>query len=157
MDRFYQFLSDAAEYGGNVTLEDAAEYFKGNRPGVLQRQGAVDVRNLVKHIPGVSAGTAAKVGRYAGKALPLLSAGANVLDVADLITSDDGLGNKVVDVGGMALGGTLGFALGGPLGASMGASAGKAITDGLQAITGGKSEEERRLEEALARLNGGIL
>ena len=56
----------------------------------------------------------------------------------------------------MALGGTAGFFLGGPLGASIGASAGKALSDGTQAIFGGgKSAEERKLEEALALLQGG--
>ena len=54
---------------------------------------------------------AVKVGQFAGRAAPLLSAVGNVADVADLITSDDGLDNKLVDAAGMGIGGTLGFVL----------------------------------------------
>ena len=53
-------------------------------------------------------------------------------------------------------GGTAGAMLGGPLGASIGASLGKTVSDGTQFLLGGgKSAEQRRMEEALAALRGG--
>ena len=66
------------------------------------------------------------------------------------------LGNKAMDTVGMGIGGTLGFVLGGgPLGASVGASVGKTTSDGLQWLFGDKkTPEERKLEEALALLQG---
>ena len=77
----------------------------------------------------------------------------NVLDVADVVAGGDSLGNKIMDTGAMAIGGTAGAMLGGPLGASMGASLGKTVSDGVQGIFGGgKSAEERKLEEALTLL-----
>ena len=79
----------------------------------------------------------------------------NVLDVADVLGGGDSFGNKVMDTGAMAIGGGIGALMGGPLGASIGASTGKMASDGLQGIFGGgKSAEERKLEEALALLNG---
>ena len=100
--------------------------------------------------------------RFAGKnpimktlvrAVPGLTAAGLVMDGADVIAGDDGLGNKLADVGAMGLGGTIGLFMGGPLGAMVGASAGKSITDSAQAIFGGgKSEEERKMEELLAIL-----
>ena len=54
----------------------------------------------------------------------------------------------------MAIGGAAGALFGGgPLGASIGASLGKTASDGIQGIFGGgKSAEQRKLEEALAML-----
>ena len=103
--------------------------------------------------------TAAKVGRFAGRLAPGISAIANVADVADIVAGGDNLGNKAMDTAAMGLGGAAGFFLGGgALGASMGASLGKVVSDGTQAILGGtfgQSPEERKLEEALALLKGG--
>ena len=74
--------------------------------------------------------------------------------MADLVTGEESLANKG---NGRCcygrIGGAAGFAmLGGPLGASIGASFGKTVSDGTQALFlgGGKSPEERKLEEALA-------
>lgn len=106
------------------------------------------------------------IGRFAGSAMgrgiartiPGISAAVNVLDVANVIGGDESLGNKVMDTGAMAIGGTAGAMMGGPLGASIGASLGKTASDGLQAIFGGgKSAEERKLEEALIALRGGTV
>ena len=53
------------------------------------------------------------------------SAFQNVADVADIVTGEESLANKSMDVAAMGVGGAAGFALGGPLGASIGASFGK--------------------------------
>ena len=104
------------------------------------------------------------IGRFAGSAMgrgiartiPGISAAVNVLDVADVVAGDESLGNKVMDTGAMAIGGTAGAMLGGPLGASIGASLGKTVSDGTQFLLGGgKSAEQRKMEEALAALRGG--
>ena len=120
---------------------------------------------LGQNLNMVTFGQAPKaVGRFAGSAMgrgiartiPGISAAVNVLDVADVIAGDDSLGNKVMDTAAMGIGGTAGAMLGGPLGASIGASLGKTVSDGAQALFGGgKSAEQRKMEEALAALRGG--
>lgn len=93
--------------------------------------------------------------RFAGRALPVLGALQAVGDVGDIVLGDDSLGNKVMDTAGMGIGGTLGgvLGMGNPLMIAGGASVGKAASDGLQfLIGGGKSAEERKLEEALKLL-----
>ena len=104
------------------------------------------------------------IGRFAGSAMgrgiartiPGISAAVNILDVADVIAGDESLGNKIMDTGAMAIGGTAGALMGGPLGASIGASLGKTVSDGTQFLFGGgKSAEQRKMEEALAALRGG--
>ena len=75
----------------------------------------------------------------------------------DVIAGNDSAGNKLMDSAAMGIGGFLGAA-GGPVGIAAGAGIGKSISDGIQyVIGGGKSAEERKLEEALARLNGGVI
>ena len=124
--------------------------------GPMQKAIAKDSASLVNLIPGLSKKQAVRVGQFAGRAAPLLSAVGNVADVADLITSEDGLDNKLVDAAGMGIGGTLGFVLGGgPLGASIGASLGKTVTDGVQGIFFKEPTKEEKLAEALAYLQGG--
>ena len=104
------------------------------------------------------------IGRFAGSAMgrgiartiPGISAAVNILDVADVIAGDESLGNKVMDTAAMGIGGTAGALMGGPLGASIGASLGKTVSDGAQFLLGGgKSAEQRKMEEALAALRGG--
>ena len=104
------------------------------------------------------------IGRFAGSAMgrgiartiPGISAAMNVLDVADTIAGDESFGNKAMDVAGMGIGGVAGAFMGGPLGASIGASVGKSVSDGVQGLFGGgKSAEDRKLEEALMALRGG--
>jgi len=120
---------------------------------------------LGENLNFVTAGKFSKpIGRFAGSAMgrgiartiPGISAAVNLLDVADVIAGDESLGNKVMDTGAMAIGGTAGAVLGGPLGASIGASLGKTVSDGTQFLLGGgKSAEERKMEEALSLLRGG--
>lgn len=121
-----------------------------------------DIYGLLKHVPGVSGKTAAHVGRFAGRAVPLLSAIGNVTDVADIISGDESFGNKAMDATAMTAGAAIGGVLGGgvfsPLTASIGASVGKTLSDGTQWLFGDKkTPEQRRMEEALMALRGGGL
>ena len=137
---------------------EAMQYILGNRPDLAQKMVSKDVFGLTKMIPGVSNKAAAKVGRFAGRVAPALSAFQNVADVADIVTGEESLANKSMDVAAMGVGGAAGFALGGPLGASIGASFGKTLSDGTQFLLGGgKSPEQRKLEEALLALQRGGL
>ena len=134
------------------------QYLLGNRPDLAQKMVANDTYGLTKLIPGVNNKAAAKVGRFAGRLAPALSAFQNVADVADLATGEESIANKGMDVAAMGVGGAAGFALGGPLGASIGASLGKTVSDGTQFLLGGgKSPEQRKLEEALVALQRGGL
>jgi len=134
------------------------QYILGNRPDLAQKAVSKDVFGLTRLIPGVNNKAAAKVGRFAGRLAPALSAFQNVADVADVVTGEENIANKAMDVTAMGVGGAAGFALGGPLGASIGASLGKTVSDGTQFLLGGgKSPEERKLEEALIALKRGGL
>ena len=120
-----------------------------------------DVYGLVKHIPGVSGKAAAHVGRFAGRAVPLLSALANVQDVSQIISGDESFANKAMDTAAMGTGAVIGGMLGGgvfsPLTASIGASMGKTISDGTQWLFGDKmSPDQRRAEEQARALYGGM-
>ena len=84
-----------------------------------------------------------------------LGAVGGVLGAADIIAGNDSLGNKAMDTVAMGIGGTLG-AVGGPMGIAAGAGLGKMASDATQFVLGGgKSAEQRKLEEALAALRGG--
>lgn len=90
------------------------------------------------------------------RAVPGLSVASAALSAGDLVFGDESFGNKAMDAGAMALGGTAGFFLGGPIGASLGASAGKALSDGAQYLFGDKkTPEQRKMELALQQLQGG--
>jgi len=153
-------LEDLRLLGQNLnrtTIGDAGQFLIGNRPGALQNTLANDIFGLTKRIPGVDVRTAAKVGRVGARLAPGLSVAGNVMDVADIIAGDESFGNKAMDATGMVIGGTIG-SLGGPLGASFGASVGKMGSDGLQWLFGDKkTPDQRKLEVALAALNGGIV
>ena len=89
------------------------------------------------------------------KVVPGLGAVGGVLGAADIIAGNDSLGNKAMDTVAMGIGGTLG-AVGGPLGIAAGAGLGKMASDATQFVLGGgKSAEQRKMEEALALLRGG--
>jgi len=96
------------------------------------------------------------IGKAVARGIPVLGALTAVGDVGDIVLGGDSMANKAMDTLGMGVGGTAGFFLGGPLGAAAGASVGKAISDGTQFLLGGgKSAEERKMEEALMMLRGG--
>ena len=109
------------------------------------------------------AAKSAKLGQMAGSRLgttalrfvPGLSVAGAALGAADVVAGNDSLLNKGMDATAMGIGGFLGAA-GGPIGVAAGASLGKAASDAIQFIGGGgKSAEQRRMEEALAALRGG--
>ena len=146
---------------GNMNAGDLGNFLIGKDPATQQmiRRGLAESTDW---IPGV---TGAKVARFAGtnpvaknilRAVPLLSAGMLAGDVANVLAGQESLGNKAMDATAMGIGGTLGM-IGGPLGAMAGASTGKAVSDITQFIFGGgKSAEQRKMEEALAMLNRGV-
>ena len=87
--------------------------------------------------------------------MPGLSVAGAALGAADIVAGNDSFGNKAMDTVAMGIGGTLG-AVGGPVGIAAGASLGKAASDATQFLLGGgKSAEQRKMEEALAALRGG--
>jgi len=79
------------------------------------------------------------------------------LSVGDLVVGDESLANKGMDAALMAAGGTIGSVV--PVvGTALGIAGGKLISDGTQFLFGGgKSPEERRMEEALLALRGGLI
>ena len=75
----------------------------------------------------------------------------------DVLFGGDSAANKIMDGAGMTIGGILG-SVGGPVGAAAGAGIGKSASDGLQWLFGDKkTAEQRRMEEALMALRGGVI
>lgn len=135
-----------------ITVDDALK-FLGGKDFALSQQAKLMARG----------GEATKLGRMAGgkaarnvlRLVPGLGVGLAALDAADVVTGNENLINKGMDAAGMTIGGTLG-AIGGPLGIAAGASTGKFVSDGLQYLFGDKrTPEQRKMEEALAMLQGG--
>ena len=127
----------------------------------VQQMFAKDASKLANLIPGVSKRGAVHVGRFAGRAMPLLSALANIHDVSNIIAGPESFGNKAMDTAAMGVGAAIGGVMGGgvfsPLTASIGASTGKMISDGAQWLFGDKmSPEQRRAEEQARALYGGM-
>ena len=127
--------------------------------------GGKDFANTAQAELMARGGQATALGRLAGskaanaalRIVPGLSTATAAIGVGDILTGDDSFGNKIMDSAAMGLGGLLGSA-GGPVGAAAGASLGKAASDGVQFLLGGgKSPEERKLEEALIALQRGGL
>ena len=146
---------------GNMTAGDLGNFLIGKDPATQQmiRRSLAETADI---IPGLNG---AKVARFAGtnpvaknilRAVPLIGAGMFVGDVANVVAGQESLGNKAMDATAMGIGGTIGM-IGGPLGAMAGASTGKAVSDITQYIFGGgKSAEQRKMEQALAMLNRGV-
>ena len=155
-------IDDAAALAAKakgLKVDDLLKYLSGS---TTMKQ---TVPMLGQNLNFLTAGKFSKpIGRFAGSAMgrniartiPGISAAVNILDVADVLAGDESLANKGMDVAAMGIGGAAGAVLGGgPLGASIGASLGKTASDGIQAIFGGgKSAEQRKMEEALALLQG---
>lgn len=138
-----------------ITVDDALRYLSG-KSFANNAQAQMMARGAQSSAIGRFAS-----GKLANKALrvvPALGIGLTALDAADIVTNDTNIGNKVMDATAMGIGGTIGgiVGAGNPLAISTGASLGKAASDATQFIIGGgKSPEERKLEEALALLQGG--
>ena len=136
--------------------------------GLFQRPAQAIQKGATKLLgTGVStkAGPMAAISRFAASPAALtaakvgtgISALGGVLGAADVLVGQDSAANKVMDTTAMGIGGFLGAA-GGPMGMAAGAGIGKAVSDGAQFIFGGgKSTEERKLEEALIALKRGGL
>lgn len=129
--------------------------------GRSQTRAIADGVRATTRLMGGSASSAGRNGRLAMQALrhPALAAGlkwagpvGGALAVGDLVLGEESLANKGMDAALMTAGGFLGSAV--PVvGTGLGIAAGKIVSDGTQYIFGGgKSAEERKLEEALALL-----
>ena len=154
------YYDDVLRRVGQTNLGQVGNYFFDKNLHPVARGMGKDVAKVTNLIPGVSQRAAVNVGRFAGRAVPLLSAIGNITDVADIIAGDESFGNKAMDATAMTAGAAIGGVLGGgvfsPLTASIGASLGKMASDGTQYIFGDKkTPEERRMEEALLALRGG--
>ena len=130
----------------------------------LQRNAVGGGVETLQKLMGYTDDTAKLGGRMAKAALyknPLLRAGlkfggplAAGFAVGDLLMGDESLANKGMDAAMMTAGGALGSFV--PIvGTALGAGLGKAASDAIQFVGGGgKSPEQRRMEEALALLQG---
>lgn len=130
-------------------LDDAAA------PIAAGLQGLADKVPLGKGGAAVSRMAGGRVGQIISKGLPVLGAVGAVADVGDILTNNTSAGNKIMDTAAMGIGGTIGgvVGLGNPFAAAAGASLGKMASDATQFVLGGgKSPEQRRMEEALALL-----
>ena len=156
---FDETLSDLAEFAptrgkeimtgaGKATGQDLLDFLSGKS---TQKQVRKEVGRMFGKGAMRFAGQNA-IGKGLVRIVPGLSTAVLALDAADLVAGNDGIGNKLADAAAMGVGGTIGTFFGGPLGGVVGASTGKSITDGLQGLFGGKSEEERKIEELLAIL-----
>jgi len=142
---------------GKTNLDDVMRFLSGK--GFAKEAQA----EIIQRLGGVGTGAGgigSKVARFAGgkgarnilRAVPALSTALVGLDVADVVAGQDSLANRGMDAAAMTIGGTLG-APGGPLGIAAGASLGKMLSDGTQFIFGGgKSAEQRKIEEAVKLL-----
>ena len=142
-------LEELAKKIGATNINDVLR-FLGGKNFALDTQAKLMARG----------GDATKLGRMAGgkaarnilRAVPGLSTALVVLDAADVVAGPDSLGNKAMDATAMGVGGTIGgiVGLGNPLAIGTGANLGKMASDATQFVFGGgKSAEQRKLEEAL--------
>ena len=151
--------ADRATRGAKAALSNGKGIARAIDPTGVMTSTAKDVSWLGKKV-GMNPAMATKVGRFAGRAVPVLSVISNVQDVADLVTGEESFANKAMDVAAMgtgaAIGGVLGAGVFSPLTASMGASIGKMLSDGTQWLFGDKkTPEQRKMELALQQLQRG--
>ena len=155
-------LEELARKIGATNVDDVLRFLSGkdfaNRAqlGVLEKLGGVG---------SGAGGVGSKVARFAGgktaknilRAVPGLSTALVALDAADVVAGPDSLGNKAMDASAMGIGGTIGgiVGLGNPLAiaTAAGVGLGKMASDATQFVFGGgKSAEQRKLEEAVKLL-----
>ena len=154
-----EFKKIAADIGA-TSVSDVISFLngKGSQQDLIAGTGkALDKATLGKMSKGVGRFAGSKPVRMALRAVPGLATAGTLLGAADVIAGDESIGNKVMDGAAMMAAGAAGTVLGGPLGGMVGANVGKGLSDLTQGIFGGgKSPEERRMEEALAALGGRI-
>ena len=110
---------------------------------------------IVKVGPVARFAGSSKAARNILRAVPGLSTALVALDAADVVAGPDSLANKAMDASAMGIGGTIGgiVGLGNPLAIATGAGLGKMASDATQFVFGGgKSAEQRKLEEAVKLL-----
>lgn len=164
------------KYGGRAALGSAIDMAGGAlgfvddavSPAATKLQNAVvkGVTNIDKGYPLEKLGMLTNKGKVVKglasanalnmtKGLVGLGAVGGVLGAADVLAGQDSAGNKLMDSVAMGIGGFLG-APGGAVGIAAGAGTGKMISDATQWLFGDKkTPDQRKLEEALALLNGG--
>ena len=144
-----------------MSLEDAWTILKG-ADSATQKGLHNAAYGAFKTVPGIGAKQAARMAgsgvvKNVARFIPGLSVGMAAMDTADILQAKDGAGNAFMDAVGMVGGGIAGIP-GGPIGIIAGASGGKGLMDlGQSMLAGGKSREQLQLEEALKRLNGGLV
>ena len=129
---------------GTTNVNDVVNFLKGKDFAAKTQLKALEALGG----PGTGAGgLGSKVARMAAS-----KGFKNALRVVPVVAGDESLANRGMDAAAMGIGGLLG-AVGGPLGIAAGASTGKMISDGAQFLLGGgKSAEDRRIEEAIRAL-----
>ena len=135
------------------TIDEAADVF--DVQGMLSGGAGLIPKGMGRDV-AVKAAKGA-IGKNIGRAIPVLGAAQSVVDVGDIVFGDESAGNKIMDGTAMAIGGTIGgvLGMGNPILAAAGASTGKWASDTLQYIFGDKkTPEQRKMEEALAALQG---
>ena len=139
--------------------------------GILAKGGGMGARGAIRFAGSAPVLTALKLA-------PALGAAGGVAGIADVITGEESAANKAMDIAAMGggamaalkgagagaaigsvvpvVGTAAGGAVGAILGGLTGAGLGKMGSDAVQYIAGGgKSAEERKMEEALAMLRSG--
>lgn len=150
--QYYDKLENIRKQIGATSIDDVLR-FLGGKDFALNTQAKLMAKG----------GEATKLGRMAGgkaarnilRAVPGLSTALVALDAADVVAGPDSLGNKAMDATAMGVGGTIGgiVGMGNPLAIATGAGLGKMASDATQFVFGGgKSAEQRKLEEALKLL-----
>ena len=150
-------LKELMERIGATSIDDVLKFLSGKQFADTAQDsltGAIGRAGGATKIGG-------KLGRMAGgkaargilRAVPGLGTALVALDAADVVAGPDSLGNRGMDATAMGIGGTIGGIAGGPLGAVTGAGLGKMASDATQFVFGGgKSAEERKIEEAVKLL-----
>ena len=174
-DMIYDIYENAGRFNGPTSLDRARDVVRNPRlkSAGTKALGYLDTAadpiqklfmNTADSIPlGRGGGLATRmaggaVGKAIARGLPILGAVTAVGDVGDIITNDTSLGNKAMDTAAMGVGGTIGgvLGMGNPLAIAAGASTGKFLSDGTQWWFGDKkTPEQRKMELALAQLQGG--
>ena len=172
-DMIYDTYNNAGRFvDGPTTLDKGADLLKAvkKNPAALKAGQYLDdaaapiaagLMGLADKIPlGKGGAVASRMagglpGKIIAKGLPVLGAVGAVADVGDILTNNTSLGNKAMDTAAMGVGGTIGgvLGLGNPFAVAAGASIGKMASDATQFVFGGgKSPQQRKMEEALALL-----
>ena len=148
VDDVLRFLS-GENFANSAQTKIRDQLIFGGKPAVAgAKPGIVRVGPVARFAGG-------KAAKNILRAVPGLSTALVALDAADVVAGPDSLGNKAMDASAMGIGGTIGgiMGLGNPLAIATGAGLGKMASDATQFVFGGgKSAEQRKLEEALKLL-----